>query len=310
MPRRGRRSGGEGSVYQRASDGLWVGMLDLGIVQGKRRRKTVYGQTEREVLQKLAVLRATRDRGLNLLTPSRTVGQWLDEWLAEVKAFDGTRPATLTLYRGLAGRYVKPVLGNVRLDKLTPAHVQRLIAETRETQTSRNRPPSPATLRHVYKLIRNALGDAYRMELVTRNVATQVKAPPLARARRPDLSVEDAKRVLEVVHGERLEAFYVLALTTGLRRGELLALRWEDIDLESRQLRVSRALQRVDGELRVVQPKTATSTRSWCCLVWSSNTCESTGTGRTPNGCGWETPGVITTWSSPRPSAPQLSRET
>ncbi len=81
----------------------------------------------------------------------------------------------------------------------------------------------------LYKLLRNAMGDVYRMELVTRNVATQVKAPPVPRQRRPDLSVADAKRLLKVIAGERLEALYVLALTTGLRRGELLALRWDDI---------------------------------------------------------------------------------
>lgn len=154
------------------------------------------------------------------------------------------------------------MIGGVRLDKLTPAHVQRLVMETRISRTSRGAAPSAATLRHVYKLIRNALGDAYRMELVTRNVATQVKAPPLARHRRPDLSIAEAKRLLRVIEGERLEAFYVLALTTGLRRGELLALRWDDLDLTSRQLGVRRALQRVDGKLRIIEPKTPTSLRA------------------------------------------------
>jgi integrase len=110
--------------------------------------------------------------------------------------------------------------------------------------------------------MRNALGDAYRLELVTRNVAAQVKAPPLARERRPDMSIEDARRLLDVISHERLRAFYVLALTTGLRRGELLGLRWEDVDLNSRQLHVRRALQRVGGKLRFVEPKTGSSLRT------------------------------------------------
>jgi integrase len=114
----------------------------------------------------------------------------------------------------------------------------------------------------VYKLVRNALGDAYRMELVARNVAAQVKAPPMASQRRPDLTVGDAKRLPEVIHGERLEALYVLALTTVCARIELLALLRDDIDLDSRQLRVQRALQRVDGKLRSVEPKTSTSRRT------------------------------------------------
>ena len=262
MAPRGRRSRGEGAVYQRASDGLWVGMLDLGIVGGKRQRKTVYGRTEHEALEKLGKLRSARDRGLDLLAPSWTVGQWLDAWLSEMKAFDGTRPATLILYKGLADRYVKPVIGNVRLDKLTPAHVQRLVAETRNSQTSLGRTPSDATQRHVHKLVRNALGDALRLELVRRNVATQVKAPPMARQRRPELGVAEARRLLEVIGGERLEVLYVLALTTGLRRGELLALRWDDVDLGSRQLHVRRALQRVGGKLQMVEPKTGSSVRT------------------------------------------------
>jgi integrase len=231
-------------------------------VDGRRRRKTVYGQSEREVRQKLSTLRTAHDRGVDLLAPALTVGQWLDAWLLEVKGFDGTRPRTLTLYRGLADRYVKPVLGDVRLDKLTPAHVQRLVTQTRNTRTSRGTPPSASTLRHVYKLVRNALGDAYRMELVTRNVAAQVKAPPLSTQRRPGLDLTDAKRLLKVIDGERLEALYVLALTTGLRRGELLALRWDDIDLISRQLQVRRAIQRVDGKLQITELKTSSSRRT------------------------------------------------
>jgi integrase len=257
-----RRASGEGAIFKRASDGLWVGMLDLGIADGRRRRKAVYGQSEREVLRKLSTLRAAHDRGINLLAPSLTVGQWLDVWLAEIKGFDGTRPRTLTLYKGLAERYVKPVIGRVRLDKLSPAHVQRLVTETRKSRTARGTPPSASTLRHVYKLVRNALGDAYRMELVTRNVATQVKAPPLNNNRRAGLDLAEAKRLLDVVEGERLEALYVLALTTGLRRGELLALRWDDIDIASRQLHVRRAMQRVNGRLQTVEPKTTSSRRT------------------------------------------------
>jgi hypothetical protein len=140
-----RRASGEGAVFKRASDGLWVGTLDLGIADGRRRREAVYGQSEREVVRKLSTLRTAHDRGINLLVPSMTLGKWLDVWLSEIKGFDGTRPGTLTLYKGLAERYVKPVIGGVRLDKLSPAHVQRLVTETRNSRTARGTPPSAAT---------------------------------------------------------------------------------------------------------------------------------------------------------------------
>ena len=174
----------------------------------------------------------------------------------------GRGAAGAALYKGRAKRHVKPVIGNVRLDKLTPAHVQRLVTETRNSTTSRSTPPSASTLRHVYKLVRNALGDAFRMELVTTNVATQVKAPPLNNKRRSGLDLAEAKRLLKVIDGERPEALYVLALTTGLRRGELLALRWDDIDLGSRQLHVRRAMQREDGKLQIAEPKTSSARRT------------------------------------------------
>jgi hypothetical protein len=102
-----RRARGEGAVFKRASDGLWVGTLDLGVVDGRRRRKAVYGQSEREVIQKLSTIRTAHDRGIDLLAPALTVGQWLDVWLSDIKGFDGTRPRTLTLYEGLADRYVR-----------------------------------------------------------------------------------------------------------------------------------------------------------------------------------------------------------
>src|SRR5436190_12849783 len=140
--------------------------------------------------------------------------------------------------------------------------MQRLVTETRNSQTARGTPPSASLLRHVYKLIRNALGDAYRMELITRNVATQVKTPPLNNKRRLGLALAEARRLLKVIDGERLEALYVLALTTGLRRGELLALRWDDIDIGFRQLHVRRAMQRVGGKLQVVELKTSSSRRT------------------------------------------------
>ena len=89
-----RRARGERAVFKRASDGLWVGTLDLGVVDGHRRRKAVYGQSEREVLQKLSTLRTAHDRGIDLLAPALTVGQWLDVWLSDIKGFDGTRPRT------------------------------------------------------------------------------------------------------------------------------------------------------------------------------------------------------------------------
>jgi len=249
-----RRGHGEGAVYQRKEDGIWVGALDLGWVEGKRRRKIVYGKTRREVLSKLDEVRRGAERGQNLAARTRALAEWLDEWLTEIKSHDGTRPTTLRRYREIVTAHLVPELGKVRLDRLAPRDVQRLLAARRDTV-------APATLVKIHAVLRVALADAERLDLVPRNVARAVKGPALGHEERQALTVEEARTFLTAIEGDRLEAVFVLGLTMGLRRGEVLGLRWEDIDLDDRVLRVRRALQRVDGALRLVDTKTRASRR-------------------------------------------------
>ena len=114
----------------------------------------------------------------------------------------------------------------------------------------------------IHGVLRVALSDAERLDLVPRNVAKVVRPPSLARQERRSLTPDEARAFLAVIAGDRLEALFVVALTTGLRRGELLGLRWEDVELGERTLRVRRAVQRSGGELRFVEPKTHRSRRS------------------------------------------------
>lgn len=94
-----RRAHGEGSIYRRARDGRWVGMLDLGWIDGKRRRPTVTGATKAEVVVKLRQLRSAQDKGVDIAAAPRTLAAWLDEWMSSIKALDGTRPSTIDRYR-------------------------------------------------------------------------------------------------------------------------------------------------------------------------------------------------------------------
>jgi integrase len=249
-----KRSHGEGSVYQRSSDGLWVGMVDLGYIEGKRRRKPVYGKTEKEALAKMRELRRAADRGQDLAAKSRTVAEWLNEWLTDYKAHDGTRPATLARYRQVVDTHLIPSLGRTKLDKLKPADVHRMLAARRETL-------SAGTLIKIHGVLRAALADAERMELVSRNVARAVRVPGQATTQRRALTVEEARQFLHATADDRLHALFVVAMTVGLRRGELLGLRWDDVDTEGRTLTVRRSVQRVGDRLRIVEPKTRTSRR-------------------------------------------------
>jgi integrase len=229
-PQRRRRSQGEGSVFRR-SDGKWRGVLDLGWIDGKRTRRWVFGATEREVLAKVAELREAQRRGQNLSTRRYTFGQWLDEWLS-IKRRQGTRASTLRGYEWLIRQHIRPGLGGIRLDKLTPTDIRHLVEQKAESGLSAQ------SVRLMHALIRNALADAEREELVHRNVAKQVRPPATQREEVRVLAVEDARRLVGVIRGDRFEALWVCALTLGLRKGELLGLRWSDIDFGDATLTV------------------------------------------------------------------------
>jgi integrase len=227
--------------------------LDLGYVDGRRRRKQVYGKTQREVLASLNALRRAHEQGGDLRQSPRTLSQWLDQWL-EIKGTDGTRSSTLRSYRGLVDNHVRPGLGRKRLDKLTAADVRTFITEKSQTDLS------PATVAHLLRLLRNALGEAERLDLVGHNAAKAVKMPRVPSREVAALDIDQARVLLTVLRGHRLHALFATTLVLGLRRGEVLALTWSDIDLDNNLVRIRQSLQRLDGSLQLVETKTKAST--------------------------------------------------
>lgn len=254
MSGRGRRGHGEGSVFQRAN-GMWVAQVDLGWIGGRRRRRTVYAGSEREVLAKRDQLRSQLAKGVNLTDPPRTVEQWLNEWLRTVKSGDGTSPSTHDRYDQIVRVHLIPLIGRIKLSALAPRDVQLMVNHLRETA-------APASVIKVHGVLRNALADAERMDLVSRNVAKAVRSASLTRTERRALTPTEAAALLSQLEGHRMEGVFVVALSTGLRRGEVLGLRWKDIDVPGRTLFVRQTVQRINGELRFVPPKTHRSARS------------------------------------------------
>jgi len=254
MTRKGRRAHGEGSVYEQRP-GLWAAAVDLGWVNGKRRRKYVYATTEAEAVRKRDELRRQLRLGVDLTAPPRTLAAWLAEWLQDVKAHDDTRSSTLRRYREVVDHHLIPALGNVMLDKLTARQVQRFL-------TSLKAQVAPATIVKIHGVLRVALSDAERMDLVPRNVAKAAKPPSLPRSERRALTHDEARALLSAIAGDRLEPLFVTLLATGLRRGEVLGLRWSDIDQDGEVLHVRQTLQRVGGRLSFVPPKTHRSARA------------------------------------------------
>jgi integrase len=252
-----KRNAGEGSIFQR-SDGRWSAILNLGFENGKRRRKYLYGATAQEVQD--ALLRARNDQklGLPIIVERQTVAQFLDAWLQD-SVKPSVRALTFEQYGQHLKLYLKPLLGHHPLAKLAPQHVRAFI--TRKLADGL----SPRTVQLSLAILRRALGQALKDGLIPRNVAKLVDAP---RWRRPEIlpwTPDEAGKFVTAIVGERLEAAYLVALSLGLRRGEVLGLRWSDVNLEAKTVTIAQSLARIGGKggsLQFVEPKSSQSRRT------------------------------------------------
>jgi integrase len=250
-----RRGRGEGGIGRRAEDGLWYARLDLGRdAAGKRRSRTVYSRTRRGAAEKLQSLLHDRRRGLPVAADRQTVGAFLDHWLAESVA-PAVRPRTHESYAQLVRSYIAPAIGHRPLLTLEHAHVQELVTGLLASGKAAR------TARYTLAVLRRALGRAVLWGRVPRNVALLVTPPPLTRQERAVLTPAQGRALLAAARGHRHEALYRVALSLGLRIGEVLGLRWEDVDLAAGTLRVAQAVGRVGGKLVFGAPKTPRSRR-------------------------------------------------
>jgi integrase len=221
-----------------------------------RKRRTVYGKTRKEVAAKLAKAISNREDGLIFDAKNLTVEDYLDLWLRN-SVQDTVRLTTYQGYERVVRLHIKPALGRIKLDNLTPVHVRSLYRERLEAGLA------PRMVQLVHTILHKALKQAVNDGLIPRNVTEAVKAPRPVKKEMKPLSPAQARELLEAARGERLEALYALAVTTGMRQGEILGLKWEDLDLEAGTLQVRRTLSTaLGGGVRFGPPKTARSRRS------------------------------------------------
>jgi integrase len=221
----GKRGNGEGSISRRKGGG-WMAQYVVHTAEGRKRR-TVYGKTRKEVAKKLAKGLSDRENGLVFDAGNLTVGEYLDRWLND--SVRGTvKESTYATYSCVAGVHISPALGRIQLKHLTPAHVRGFYGEKSRTKLS------AATVKKMHVVLRKALAQALSDGVIPRNAADGVKLPWAGGSTEEiqPLNFEECVAFLKASRGERLEALYVLAVHCGLREGELLALRWEDVDLD------------------------------------------------------------------------------
>ncbi|MEU5690934.1 tyrosine-type recombinase/integrase [Actinosynnema sp. NPDC020468] len=299
---RSRRSNGEGSVYQR-KDGLWIGAAYVLTTTGHRERVVVAATSSDEAWAKLRKKIADSDAGIPTSTDGWTVEGYLTYWVDNVVSTK--RPRTVEGYSTVVRRHLIPGLGKKKLQRLSAQDVRTFMTKLRHDcrccseriDAKRSKASrrccavgkccrlvlSDRTVQQIHAVLRNALQNAMREELVPRNVAklVQVRSPRYDVHR--GLDAEQARKLMKEAEGDRLLVLYVLALYLGMRRGELLGLRWTDIDwdgwdekcaehadefcqdcadLHFPSLQIRQTLQRVGRELVFVPPKTEGSERS------------------------------------------------
>ncbi|HEY4189340.1 MAG TPA: tyrosine-type recombinase/integrase [Candidatus Limnocylindrales bacterium] len=262
-----RRSAGEGSVYE-TPDGRWRGRITWTEPDGSQQRRYVRGRTSAEARDRLDELRNRLKVGTLAPTSTGTLGEYLAGWIERHR--DQVRPSTWRTAELYVRVYLTPALGRIPLGRLTAADVERALASFvrsgRPIAAGDPRPPrpvSPVTAGHVRAILRAALGDAARAGLVGRNVAADAKPPHVPHRPIAYLSSEEVGRLLDVTADDPLGPLYAIAASTGLRRGELVALRWTDVDLAAGTLTVSRSIARNDaGGWSAAETKSARSRRT------------------------------------------------
>jgi integrase len=224
-----KRGQNEGTIYKR-NDGTWAAQVSI---QG--RRLTKYTKTQSEARTWLRTTLNQVDNGITFLGAQMELGKYLEQWLVSVKT--SVRPKTYEQYKQIVTGYIIPILGRIKLKDVRPDHIQSLYNNKLKSGTS-NR-----TVRMIHSVLHVSLAQALKMGLIGRNPADAVTRPKLVKKEMKTLTDTQVQTLLLAARGTRYEALYLLAVTTGIRQGELLGLRWSDLDWVTRHLSVQRQLQ-------------------------------------------------------------------
>jgi integrase len=245
---------GEGGITRHKKSGLYMARYTIQTPTGPK-RKTPYGKTRREVGERLTKAKADRDGGLVFDADNIKLGGYLGRWLTD-SVRDTVRPTTFERYEQIVRLHLRPVLGQLKLKNLTSAHVRGLYRQKLDAGLA------PRTVQYVHVTLHKALEQAIADGLIPRNATEAVKPPQVRREEMRPLTAKQVRILFDAAKGDRLAALYVLAVTTGLRQGELLGLKWDDVDLEAGTLQVRRTLTTAKGGPQLTSPKTKGSRRT------------------------------------------------
>jgi len=235
---KGRRGNGEGSISQR-KNGTWEAKITLENGQ----RKSLYGKTRKEVQEKLKIALREQQQGILVTAPQQKLEQFLREWLEKTQKHD-VRPRTYERYEEIVRLHIIPILGHHYLQKLTPHHIKSFYAKKLDGGFKAR------TVASFHNVLHKALDTAVKWNLLTSNPCDRVDPPHVEEYEAQPLDLEQIKKLLAVARDSSIEALLTLTLATGLRRGEILGLKWQDINMKAGTLQIKRILSRVPSKLK------------------------------------------------------------
>ena len=264
-----KRANGEGNIRKR-KDGRWEGRYTAGhdSETGKAIYKNVLGKTQAEVKAKLkAAIQEAQTLDLSK-TGKYTVGEWMEVWFEDYAKLK-VRPSSHQTYRGYIDNHIRPNIGDIPLEKLTSLDLQKLYKKLLtkgrvERLEARGQPKglSAKTVRNIHQILSSALKLAQEQRIILTNPAEGCALPKVEHREMKTLPVEQLQSFLREARESGVFELYYLELATGLRRGELLGLKWEDIDLDRGDLRVKRQVSRINGEVVEAPLKTKNAYRT------------------------------------------------
>ena len=262
-----KRANGEGSIRKR-KDGRWEGRYTAGHTpEGKAIYRNVLGKTQAEVVEKLRKA-IEETKGLDVAKAGQyTMGQWMRVWY-ENYATIKVRPSSHATYRGIIKNHIDPAIGNIPLTKLTTLDLQKFYRDLLtggrvERKESEKKPKGlgPKTVRNIHQIISSALQLAIHQKLIAHNPAEGCALPRVERNEMKTLTADQLTAFLQEAKRTGVFEMYYLELATGLRRGELLGLKWTDVDFGQGTLTVRRQISRINGQVVEAPLKTKNAYR-------------------------------------------------
>lgn len=249
MPRR--RNKGEGSIFYSKNEGTWVAKITLPNGRERRKRSKNKSVVQEWLLEERKAISENRV----LTSGSVTFNQFADRFLEDVGQHTLKRKTFIT-YEAYLRLHIRPELGNIKLTALQSQQIQRLYSQKLNSGLSKK------TVHHIHGTLRRVLNEAVKWGLIYKNPCDAV-TPPRVEKHVPNVwSIEQAQQFLKAVEGHRWHGIYLIALTTGARRGEILGMEWQNINWENGTISIEKAVSEIKGKAVITAPKTKRSLRT------------------------------------------------